>query len=141
VPNLFRPAAPGRRGVVSVEFALTAPVFFLLLFAALEFMRFATIEQTVVNAAYEGARRGIVPGATADDVEAEAVAVMASVGARDVTVNVLPATINPDTTEVTVTVEAPMNSNTWIPPVYFADKTAASSCTLRRELIETVSVP
>src|SRR5690606_21432947 len=57
-----------RRGAALVEFALTAPLLFFILFASLEFARANMLRNTVEMAAYEGARRGIVPGATAEDV-------------------------------------------------------------------------
>jgi len=44
---------PNRRcGVAAVEFALTAPILFLFLFAALELGRMNMIRQTANNAAY-----------------------------------------------------------------------------------------
>ena len=53
----------GRRGATTVEFAMTAPVLFLFLFAAMEFSRYNMVSQTATNAAFEGARQCIVPGA------------------------------------------------------------------------------
>lgn len=51
------------RGVTAVEFTLVAPVFFLMLFAAMEFAVAGTIRSTANNAAYEAARLLVVPGA------------------------------------------------------------------------------
>ena len=72
----MKPAQPirhlrreSRRGVVAVEFALTAGLAFLFFIAAMEFSRVAMLRGTIDNAIYEGARVGIVPGATAGDVE------------------------------------------------------------------------
>ena len=48
-----------------VEFALVAPVFFLLLFAIIEAGRFMFFYETLNNAAREGARYAIVNGANA----------------------------------------------------------------------------
>ena len=56
-----------RCGVVTVEFAICAPILFIIFFASLEFGRVNMIRQSVENAVYEGSRRGIVPGATAAD--------------------------------------------------------------------------
>ena len=47
---------PGRRGAAAVEFAMTVPILFMLLFAALELGRMNMIRQTANNAAYEAAR-------------------------------------------------------------------------------------
>ena len=71
---------PGRRGAAAVEFAVTAPILFMLLFGALELGRMNMIRQTANNAAYEAARTCIVPGATNAEGVAAAKAVLASIG-------------------------------------------------------------
>jgi Flp pilus assembly protein TadG len=60
----FRPSS-GRRscGQALAEFALVAPIFFLLLFAIIEAGRFMIYYETLNNAAREGARYAIVNGA------------------------------------------------------------------------------
>jgi Flp pilus assembly protein TadG len=57
-----RPHRPGRVGQALVEFALVAPVFFLLLFAIIEAGRFILYYETLNNATREGARYAIVNG-------------------------------------------------------------------------------
>lgn len=52
-----------RRGQALVEFALIAPVFFLILFAIVEAGRFMLYYETLNNATREGARYAIVNGA------------------------------------------------------------------------------
>lgn len=124
-----------------VEFAICAPLLFMFFFASLEFGRVNMIRQTVENACYEGARRGIVPGATATDCQNSAQAVLNSVSARDSTINVTPSVINGDTSQVTVDITVPVNSNSWVIPVFFANKTISGSMTLKRERFETTTVP
>lgn len=51
-----------RRGQALVEFALVAPVFFLLLFGIIEGGRFILYYETLNNATREGARYAIVHG-------------------------------------------------------------------------------
>jgi hypothetical protein len=51
-----------RRGQALVEFALVAPLFFLLLFAIIDFGRYVYYVQVLNNAAREGARYAIVHG-------------------------------------------------------------------------------
>ena len=140
------PALPRRRrrtrsAAVVVEFAICAPILFLFFFASLEFSRVNMIRQSVENAVYEGSRRGIVPGATADNCRASAQAVLNSISARDAVINVTPAVITDNTTEVTVSVAVPINNNSWVMPVFFGDKTIASAMTLRRERFDTTTVP
>ncbi len=52
----------GARGQALVEFALVAPLFFLLLFAIIDFGRYVYYVQIINNAAREGARYAIVHG-------------------------------------------------------------------------------
>jgi Flp pilus assembly protein TadG len=51
-----------RRGQATVEFALVAPIFFLLLFGIIEGGRFILYYETLNNATREGARYAIVHG-------------------------------------------------------------------------------
>ncbi len=46
-----------RKGVVAVEFALTAPVLFLVFFAMIEFARFNMIRHGIDSAVYESPSR------------------------------------------------------------------------------------
>ena len=130
-----------RSAAVVVEFAICAPILFMFFFASLEFSRVNMIRQSIENAVYEGARRGIVPGATADDCRSSAQAVLNSVFASNATISVTPSVITKDTTEVTVTVTVPVNSNSWVIPCFFANKTISSAMTLKRERFETSNVP
>ena len=131
----------GRSGVVTVEFAICAPILFLIFFAALEFGRVNMIRQSVENAVYEGSRRGIVPGATADDCRTAARNVLNTISVNGGTIDVAPPVITQDTSQVTVTVSVPVNSNSWVAPLFFDGKTITNSMTLRRERFSTNSVP
>ena len=51
-----------QRGQALAEFALVAPIFFLLLFAIIDFGRYVYYVQILNNAAREGARYAIVHG-------------------------------------------------------------------------------
>jgi hypothetical protein len=99
------------------------------------------LRHTAAQAAYEGARRGIVPGATANDVQTVAEQILNSAFASSYTVTVTPSPITQTTTEVTVDVSMPLAANSWIVPDFFAGKTLTKSFTLQRELNELVSVP
>jgi Flp pilus assembly protein TadG len=52
----------GRRGQALAEFALVAPLFFLVLFAVIDFGRYVYYVQVLNNAAREGTRYAIVHG-------------------------------------------------------------------------------
>jgi Flp pilus assembly protein TadG len=130
-----------RSGAVLVEFALCAPILFFFFFTAFEFSRVNMIRQSIENAAYEGSRRGIVPGATADDCKDAARVVLNSISARFANVTVTPAVIAPNTNEVTVRIDVPINENSWVAPFFFKDMTASTSMTMRRERFGTSTVP
>lgn len=130
-----------RSGAVVVEFAICAPILFMFFFAALEFSRVNMIRQTIENATYEGSRRGIVPGATADDCRNAAQAVLNTVSTNNATVNVSPSVITSNTSQVTVSISVPINDNSWVSPFFFKNKTLSNSMTMRRERFSTSSVP
>jgi Flp pilus assembly protein TadG len=52
-----------RRGQAIAEFAIVAPIFFLILFAIIDFGRYVYYVQVLNNAAREGTRYAIVHGA------------------------------------------------------------------------------
>src|ERR1700750_378909 len=93
-----------RAGAVAVEFAITAPIFFLFLLAAFEFGWLNVIRHTADNAAYEAARTVMVPGASAAEATAKATSVLNAVGARGAKISITPSTITNATTEVTVAI-------------------------------------
>ena len=130
-----------RRGAVLVEFSLCAPILFFFFFTAFEFSRVNMIRQSIENAAYEGSRRGIVPGATADDCKNAARVVLNSISARVATVTVTPPVIQPSTEEVTVRIDVPINDNSWVAPFFFKNMTVSTSMTMRRERFGTSTVP
>ena len=125
-----------RRGAVTVEFAITAPIFFLFLLLAFEFGWLNVIRHTADNAAYEAARTAMVPGATAADARAEVNRILSIVGARGAVVTVTPANLDVDTESVTVEVDVPMNQNGLILPRFTSGTTLHSESTLRTERAE-----
>ena len=125
-----------RRGAAAVEFALTAPIFFLFLLAAFEFGWLNVIRHTADNAAYEAARTAMVPGATAAEARNKANGLLKIVGARGATVTVTPAVLTPETEQVTVEIDIPMNRNGLIVPRFTKNKTLHSESTLRTERAE-----
>ena len=123
-----------RRGAVTVEFALVAPLVFFIVFAAIEFARLNMLVNSMENACYEAARRGIIPGATVANVEAEANQILQAVGAVNSTVTVTPAVITNQTPEITVAISIPLNDNAWVTPNFTKNAVVSRSCTLTREV-------
>lgn len=125
-----------RNGAAAVEFAVTAPIFFLFLLAAFEFGWLNVMRHTADNAAYEAARAAMVPGATAADATAKANGLLNIVGARGATVKITPATITTATTQVTVAIDLPMKKNGLITPRFTGKTTLHSESTLKTERSE-----
>ena len=122
-----------RTGAATVEFAIVATIVFTLLLAAIAFSRVNSIRHTVQNAAYEGARRGMVPGATAVQIETVAQDVLNAVMITNATISVSPATILDTTPTVTVDVAVPLTENLFTTSELFNGQTLRASCTLTRE--------
>lgn len=129
-----RPRRQTRSGAVSVEFAIVASIAFLFVFASVEFARMNVIRHSVANAAYEGARRAIIPNATPADAQNRALQIMQAVRARNTTVTVNPSTFTPTTTRIAVTVSVPANSNGWVAPFFFRNRSMTGTCTMEREV-------
>ncbi len=98
-----------RRGATCVEFAIVAPIVFLLFLGAIEMSQLNYLRHTAANAAYEGARRAIVPGGTGENAQQEAQRLLDAVDVgRGAQVD-----IDEQVDRVTVTVSIPTNLNSW----------------------------
>ncbi len=126
-----------RRGAIIVEFAICAPLFFLVVLALFEFSWLNVVRHTADNAAYEASRVAMVPGATANEAIAEAERIMGVVGTRGATVTVEPATILPETNQVTVRVAVPIDQNALLAPRFVGGRRIETKSTLRTERVET----
>lgn len=119
-----------RKAAVSVEFALIAPIIFMIFTGCLELTAMNLIRQTAGNAAYETARAAIVPGADHDDARAIGEYLLTSVGATE---NVdIDITDNGQT--VVVEVIVPVSDNSWGLGKFTGDLTIRKGCSLAREL-------
>lgn len=58
--NVARKLCKDRAGQAMVEFALVVPIFLLLVIGVIEFGRAWNLQQTITDAAREGARRAVV---------------------------------------------------------------------------------
>jgi Flp pilus assembly protein TadG len=119
-----------------VEFAIVAPIFFLIMLASFEFSRLNVIRHTADNAAYEAARHAMVPGATAAEAVNRANSILRTVGTRGATVTINPATLGPDVNSVNVRIEVPLGQNGWVVPKFTSGKTLTAQSTLRTERAE-----
>lgn len=122
-----------RQGATAVEFALTAPVLFALLFGALELGHANMVFNTAEAACYEGARVGILPGATVAECEQATREKLTAVKIKNATVQVTPSNLNTLSTTVTIKVTVPYSSNAIIVPFFTRNLVIQRECTLTRE--------
>ena len=122
-----------RTGASAVEFAMIAPLIFLLLFGGIEFIRGNIVRHTANNAAYEAAREVITPGANINEAISKAEQILALAGIAGATVVITPNEITEGTRFVSATVSIPMDVNSWGVGRLLAGKTLSSNVELRTE--------
>jgi len=132
----------GRRGAAAVEFALTAPVLFLLVFGMIEVGRALMVQHLLTNAARDGARAAILDGATVSAVESQVTSYLSgsSVSGSTVTVSPDPLTSADIGDPVSVNVQVPFDSVNWLPSgFFFGGVNLEATVTMRKETTSTPS--
>ena len=123
-----------RKGAAVIEFAVCLPVIILIVLGTIEAGSLLFLKQTLVQAAYEGAKVAIVSG---DAAQAEAIvdAVTAGRNLQDVQVQFTPSDIaNMPAGEIlTITISAPGDSNSLIPFGPFKNQVVQTSASMVRE--------
>jgi Flp pilus assembly protein TadG len=132
-PSRRSPLKRRRTGAAAVEFAIVAPIFFVLVIGSLEFGRLNVIRHTADQAAYEAARHAMVPGATADEARDHADRMLRIVGARGANVTIDPRNLGPEVNEITVTIDVPLAQNGWITPRFTSRTTIHAESRLKTE--------
>ena len=133
IGHKYNGAQANRRGVTAVEFAMTAPILFLLLYAALELGHANMTFNAVEAACYEGARNGIVPGARAADCQAAAERILAISKIRGASVSVVPPSLSTSTSSVQVRISLPYAGTAIMPATFTRLLTIDRQCELVRE--------
>ena len=131
--------ATRRRGTSAVEFAVIAPLFFLLILGMIEFGRMIMVQQVITNAAREGARVAVLDSATTASVrdKVETYLEGGSVSGGTVTITPNPPTDAGFDEPVTVSVSVPYDSVSWLPaPFFLGGETLNAEVTMRRETVE-----
>jgi Flp pilus assembly protein TadG len=134
--KLFRSCRRKRRGAAVVEFAVVVPVFFLLVFGMIEYGRLVMVQQVLTNAAREGARVGVMDGATQASVDT---AVNNYLTAAQITGGTTTVSPNPPSSaaygaSVTVSVSVGFNQVSWLPsPMFLGGRTLTATSVMRRE--------
>jgi Flp pilus assembly protein TadG len=134
-----RPRRRGLRlGAAVTEFAIVAPVFFLMVIGFLEFGRALMVQQVLINASRVGARQAITTGATTGEVQAAVEDYTEGVAVPGVSVTVSP---DPATAAVgaaiTVTTSVSFGDVSWMPsPWFLGGKTLSANSRMRKEGFE-----
>ena len=131
--HFSRSEKPTRRGALTVEMALTLPILLVVVFACLEFGRMNMIRNSAKNAAYKAARSAIIPGAQAGSAQTVARNLMQAIGVSNANITISPANITNTTPSVTVTIVTSLNGNLFFAPMFLANKSITTTCTLNRE--------
>ena len=133
-----------RRGVAAVEFAVVAPLFFLMILGMIEIGRGVMVQQIITNASREGARLAVLPGMTSSDVNTRVGEILTNSGVNGAAIQILNRAGQPTTPEsvgfgdvVNVTVSVPFNQVSWLPASrYLAGKNLTASTIMRGERVQ-----
>ncbi|HTQ38688.1 MAG TPA: TadE/TadG family type IV pilus assembly protein [Pirellulales bacterium] len=142
VEKVCRTCRRNRRGAAAVEFAIVAPVFFLLVFGMVEYGRMVMVQQVITNAAREGARVGVLDGSQLSDVQTAVNNYLIASKIPTGLSNEITCTPNPPSSQttgnpVTVTVSIPFSKVSWLPtPLYLGSTTLSATSVMRREGVQ-----
>ena len=138
--EIYRPCRRNRRGAAAVEFAVIAPVFFLLIFGMIEFGRMVMVQQIITNASREGARLAVLDWTTGSQVIAAVNNYLQSarVGGATVTVDPTEPTTAGYGEPVSVSVSVAFDQVSWLPSSFFGngDTVLAAATIMRRETVQ-----
>jgi Flp pilus assembly protein TadG len=126
---------PKRSGAAVIEFAVIIPVFMLILLGTIEACTMIFLQQSLETAAYEGARVTIVPKTKTSDVEAAANVILTPRKIQNSTITITPADFQsaPFGTFIRVTVSAPCNSNSVLPPMFYGSGSLTANVDMMKE--------
>jgi len=138
---LLRPARPirRRRAAALVEFAVVAPVFFLVILAIVEVARLFMVGSLMTNAARSGCRAGVLPGKSNSDVSAAVTNALNNQGISGTTTTIQVNGTSQDVSTaqtgdiVTVTVTVPVGNVSWVPGTGSIPGTITGTYTLPHE--------
>ncbi len=122
-----------RRGAAVVEMAIVAPFLFTMLFGIIEFGWLFTVQNTLLNAAREGARTGCLQGTTQTDVQTRIVQLLTPMNLQSkTTIAIVDATVADPT--VTVNLSVPRNQVSLVGNFFgFTSGNLTASCSMRKE--------
>ena len=128
-----------------MEFAVVAPLFFLLVFGMIEFGRMVMVQQVITNASREGARVAVLDGAETSDVLLAVDTYTTAASVEGAEVRILGPngeTLDPPSSAgygapVTVEVSIPFDQVSWLPsPMFLGGSTMSATTVMRRETVQ-----
>ena len=125
-----------RKGATAVEFAISVPILFLVTWGCVEMTRYNLVKNVANQSAFEAARIGVKPGATAQEVEDEARQQMKFV-CDDCEVVVIPSVITSNTDFITVEIQVDIRDQGLLIAQYFDNPILEASFTIRRDNVAT----
>jgi len=128
-----------RRGASVVEFALVAPIFFMVVLGIIEFGRMSMVQQVITNAAREGARIAVLDGSTTVGVtnKINDYLTAASISGATVTTTPDPPSNAGFGQPVTVNITIAFSDVSWLPtPFFLGGKSLTATVVMRRETVE-----
>jgi len=128
-----------RKGAAAMEFAVVAPIMFMMILAMIELGRGLMVVHMLTNAARNGCRAGVVEGKSNADVISAVNTALKPVGISSDTVTVQVNDGSGDVInaqagdELTVVVRVPTSSVSWVPVTQYLSPSLSGQYTLRRE--------
>ncbi len=123
-----------RTGTTALEFAVAAPVVFLIIFGCIEITRMSLLLNLAQDACYDAARHAMVEGATTAEATARAQQVLALFGTRNATIQINNgAGITSTSTHVQVNISVPMRDNAYVLKYFYTNRFINASIKLKLE--------
>jgi Flp pilus assembly protein TadG len=132
-------AEPRRCGAAAVEFAIVAPVIFLLILCLIEFGRGLMVMHLLNNAARQGGRVATIEGKATSDVNTAVTNALQGQPTNGITTTVTVAGAVADANtakagdEIIVSVSLPVSTFTWLPFSQYLSGNLTGVYSLRRE--------
>jgi Flp pilus assembly protein TadG len=126
-----------RRGVAAVEFALVAPLMFLVVLAIMEFGRAMMVGEILNTAARSGCRAGTVAGSANNSVTTVIGQCLPSVSGSTTTIQVNGKSVDVSTAArgdtISISITVPFSRVSWLPPTFLGNVTLSANAVMYHE--------
>lgn len=124
-----------RKAVATAETAICLPLIAMLMLASIEACGMIYLDHSLSIASYEGVRVGINYDATTSEVYNKCSEMITARNVVDGTITITPSDVSTAErgTQISVTVSAPCDSNSLIPPWFFGSKTLSATTIMVKE--------